>query len=79
MPESITGAAELVVDDEESALNPPVANYIVPAPAASDPPATPCGMTWVSGKVLGWQTPAEAFAKLLSETDATAGVIASTP
>jgi len=30
-------------------------------------------------KVLGWQTPAEAFAKLLSESDATAGVIASTP
>ncbi len=30
-------------------------------------------------KVLGWQTPAEAFAKLLSESDATAGVIVSTP
>ncbi len=30
-------------------------------------------------KVLGWQTPAEAFAKLLSETDAKAGVIATTP
>ncbi len=30
-------------------------------------------------KVLVWQTPAEAFAKLLSESDATAGVVASTP
>ena len=30
-------------------------------------------------KTLGWQTPAEAFAKLLSESDAKAGVIASTP
>ena len=30
-------------------------------------------------KVLGWRTPAEAFAKLLSELDAKAGVIATTP
>jgi IS30 family transposase len=30
-------------------------------------------------KTLGWQTPAEAFAKLMSEPDAKAGVIASTP
>lgn len=29
-------------------------------------------------KVLGWRTPAEAFAKLLSQPDATAGVIATT-
>jgi IS30 family transposase len=30
-------------------------------------------------KTLGWQTPAEAFAKPMSEPDAKAGVIASTP
>ncbi len=30
-------------------------------------------------KTLGWQTPAEAFAKLQSELDAKAGVIATIP